>query len=242
MVFTGTNIHTSMIDLHCHILHEIDDGSANIEMSIEMIKKQISDGVNTIVLTPHMRSFKPEKISKIRQNFEQLKDKVKELDLQVSLLLGNEVYYTKDTLSNKQLMTIENTSYVLVEFSTILETPIEEIVYNFRTLKLRPIIAHVERYGYLKKKDYAEIKKTGGLIQVNSSAILGLDGYKRKKNAHYLLKKQLVDVVSTDSHNLNDRKPNLKEAFQFVSKKYSKEYATKIFEDNPKHIILNENI
>jgi len=238
----GTNTHTSMIDLHCHILHEIDDGSANIEMSIEMIKKQINDGVTTIVLTPHMRSFKPEKVSKIRHNFEQLKEKVKEQNLDVRLLLGSEVYYTKESLSNKHLMTIENTSYVLVEFSTILETPIEEIVYNFRTLKIRPIVAHVERYGYLRKKDYTEIKKTGGLIQVNSSAILGLDGYKRKKMARYLLKKQLVDVVATDSHNLGDRKPNLKEAFQFVVKKYSKEYAKKIFEDNPKRIILNESI
>nr|WP_231857066.1 CpsB/CapC family capsule biosynthesis tyrosine phosphatase [Paracholeplasma brassicae] len=150
-------------------------------MSIEMIKKQINDGVTTVVLTPHMRSFKPEKVSKIRHNFEQLKEKVKEQNLDVRLLLGSEVYYTKESLSNKHLMTIENTSYVLVEFSTILETPIEEIVYNFRTLKIRPIVAHVERYGYLKKKDYTEIKKTGGLIQVNSSAILGLDGYKRKK-------------------------------------------------------------
>ncbi|CCV66287.1 hypothetical protein BN85312660 [Paracholeplasma brassicae] len=49
-------------------------------------------------------------------------------------------------------------------------------------------------------------------------------------------------MVATDSHNLGDRKPNLKEAFQFVVKKYSKEYAKKIFEDNPKRIILNESI
>lgn len=231
-----------MIDIHNHILHEVDDGSSSIDLSIEMIKKQISDGVTKIILTPHMRSFKSEKISKVKKHFEELKNKVETLNLKVELYLGAEVYYTENTLEHKSELALANTNYVLVEFSTILDTSIEEAIYNLKTLKLKPIVAHIERYGYLSKKDIIDIKKTGGIIQVNSSAILGYDGFRRKRVAKFLLKKGLVDVVASDSHNLTDRKPNLKEAYHYVNLKHGKTYADLIFTDNPQKILDNKNL
>ncbi|HKL61635.1 MAG TPA: CpsB/CapC family capsule biosynthesis tyrosine phosphatase [Acholeplasma sp.] len=238
----GINIHTSMTDIHCHILPNVDDGANSLETAISMIKKQILDGVTTIVLTPHVRSFRKEKQALIDSQYQLLKTEVEKQKLAVKLILGKEIYYNNDTVEHVSLMAFENTNYTLVEFSTVLETPIEEAAFNIKTLKLIPIIAHIERYEYLKKHDYLEIKKSGAVIQVNSSAILGLDGRKRKQAARYLLKKELVDVVSSDSHNMDTRKPNLLEAYTYVSKKYSKTYADKIFKENPESVVLNKKI
>ena len=75
-------------------------------------------------------------------------------------------------LDNKELLTINDTKYILVEFSTRMETDIASIIYDLIVRGYKPIVAHIERYHYLELKDYDDIKKNGALIQVNSKSFL----------------------------------------------------------------------
>lgn len=231
-----TNI-TPMIDTHCHMLPGVDDGAKDEVMALAMIEKSLNEGVTHILLTPHVRKYNDAKMLEQRRIFTQLKQTVEAKGLPISLYLGREVYFKDNLLDHVTKLAIDGSDYILVEFSTSMEQNIDETVFNLRVSKLKPIIAHVERYPYLKKTDYAQIRATGALLQVNAGAIAGLEGFGKRRLVKYLLKNQLVDIVASDAHNLSNRKPNLKKAYLRVSKKYGKAYADLIFLENPKKII-----
>lgn len=228
---------TAMIDIHCHMLPGVDDGAKDEAMALAMIEKSVNDGVTHIILTPHFRKYDENKRLKQTEIFETLKQTVKDKGIPVELYLGREVYYKDNLIDQTKHLAIDGSPYVLVEFSTTMEQNIDEIVFNLKVSKLKPIVAHVERYPYLKKEDYHQIRLTGGLLQVNAGAIKGFEGFGKRRLIKYLLKNQLVDVVATDAHNLTNRKPNLKNAYKSVLKKYGKAYADLIFYENPKKII-----
>jgi protein-tyrosine phosphatase len=233
---TPTNT-TAMIDIHCHMLPGVDDGAKDETMALAMIEKSANDGVTHIILTPHFRKYDEGTRLKQKGIFENLKISVQQKGIPVQLYLGREVYFKDKLLEQTKNLAIDGSPYVLVEFSTTMEQNIEEIIFNLKVSKLKPIVAHVERYPYLKKEDYHQIRLTGGLLQVNAGAIKGFEGIGKRRLVKFLLKNQLVDIVATDAHNLSNRKPNLKNAYKTVLKKYGKAYADLIFFENPKKII-----
>lgn len=234
----GIHINTTpMIDTHCHMLPGVDDGAKDESIALAMIEKSVKDGVTHILLTPHVRKYDEAKMLTHRARFNQLKQSVETKGLPINLYLGREVYFRDNLLEHVTKLAVDGSAYILVEFSTTMAQNIDETVFNLRVSKLKPIIAHVERYPYLKKTDYAQIRATGALLQVNAGAIAGFEGFGKRRLVKYLLKHQLVDIVASDAHNLSNRKPNLKKAYQRVLKKYGKAYADLIFLENPMKII-----
>lgn len=228
---------TAMIDIHCHILPGVDDGAKDELMALAMLEKAIQDGVTHVILTPHLYKYSEAKIEKHRAMFKQFVQTVEQKGLPIKLFLGKEVYFKEPMLDHVNHLSFEGSPYVLVEFSTSHPQTIDETVFNLKVSKLKPIVAHVERYPYLKKEDYFQIRETGALLQVNASAITGLEGIFKRRLIKFLLKNHLVDVVASDAHNMSNRKPNLKNAYKRVSKKYGKAYADLIFLENPMKII-----
>jgi protein-tyrosine phosphatase len=111
-------------------------------------------------------------------------------------------------------------NYVLLEFSTKAETLIEEICFDVTAMGYQVIVAHVERYNYLKLEDIIKIKLTGALLQTNASAILNQDKLANKKTVKKLIKENLIDIIATDTHNMKKRPPNLLEARKVLKKYY----------------------
>ena len=226
----------TMCDIHTHIIPLVDDGSSSIEESIELIKMEIKNGVTKIVCTPHQRDdfFNKEEIINV---FFKLKEKVS--SLQVDLYLGAEVLYYDNIINDlhdNKILTMNNSNYFLLEFPTTLEFDIPSIVYEIITSGYIPIIAHIERYDYLKVEDYVIIKKYGGLISINSSSIRGLFTSKKCK---YLLKKGMCDFVCSDCHDSKNRLVSFKGAKRFIKYhlKYRK-YYDKLFNHIP--VFLND--
>lgn len=214
-----------MLDMHCHILYGVDDGAKTILETEELIKQEISSGVDHIVFTPHQNENTNNSLE-LRNVFNEIKDKFK--DYQIHFELGSEIYYypnmDKD-LDNKKLLTLNDSKYVLVEFSTYEETNIADILYDLKVSGYKPIIAHIERYSYLKFSDYDEIKKYA-LIQVNS---LSFEKKEYKKILKYLLKNNMVSFIASDCHNPKSRPANYDTAKKIISKKY-KDCYSKLFE------------
>ncbi|XFA98545.1 CpsB/CapC family capsule biosynthesis tyrosine phosphatase [Candidatus Izemoplasma sp. B36] len=223
-----------MIDIHTHILPNVDDGSPDLETSIELIKNEINQGVTDIFVTPHYYKYRGY-LSSSEQNkkiFDMLVDRVNELELKINLYLGMEVYYTIDMLKlleNNTLSTMNHSSYVLIEFSLNKELEsIPEAINNLTAKGYVPIIAHPERYPYLTKiSEYEYIKRMGALIQVNASSINGYYGRKVKKFVLNLIKNNLVDFVASDIHSFRTSK--LLDAYNLVKKQFSEETAKKLF-------------
>lgn len=210
-----------MIDIHTHILPGVDDGSENFEESIEMLKIQLASGITKVVLTPHINSLASKVSSSvIEDKFYEFKEAAEKLVPEVELFFGAEIRYraNKDIDYERFAFRGFDKKYVLIEFAVHNAEPAVDVLYNLVTKGYQPILAHAERYSYLSVNDIRRIKLDGTLIQVNASAVLGLEGKKLKRRALNFIKLGLVDIMASDTHNTNHRKPNLVEGLKRVSK------------------------
>ena len=196
-----------MIDIHTHIVPGVDDGSPNLETSIDMIKHEIAIGVKEIICTPHHIYHRYEKsVEEIKANFQLLKEAVEKENLPVKLYLGQEICYTHredilGMLQTGQLLTLNNTKRVLLEFSFHREPEdLMDIIYNFSIKGYEVIVAHVERYEWMTIDKVKDLRNEGALIQINSNSYLGLASWKEKRMTRKLLKMNLVDFVASDTH------------------------------------------
>lgn len=197
-----------MTDIHTHILPFVDDGSISIETSVEMLKRQQKNGIDTVVLTPHYcveRKYM-KTAEEIRSVFNNFKEEAQKAGVSVRLLLGQEICYTQivdvlDLLRKGELLTINGSNYVLLEFS-FTERPesVSDVIYSFRISGYNVIVAHVERYKWINLKTVESMREQGALIQVNSNSIVGRSGLKIKFFAKNLIKRGLVDFVASDVH------------------------------------------
>ena len=233
----------NLIDIHCHILPKVDDGPDSVEESLKILKDMRRQGIKYVIVTPHYRPemFEPS-MKRVIYSYRHLRDIA--YDMGVSMSLGCEYYRNEqiiDHMDNRKRPSMAGSRYVLIEFSmNDLFPTIRNYVYELITHGYQPIIAHVERYFCCQKMEkIQELKDMGALVQVNAGSVLGEEGWKLKKFCLDLMKKDLVDFVASDTHNTSDRKLNLKKCASFVTKKMGKQYAERIFFNNPLIILKN---
>lgn len=195
-----------MIDIHSHIVFDVDDGPTTIEESLALIGESYRQGVRTIVSTSHRRKgmFEtPE--DKIFVNFSQVKEAAEAKYEGLEILYGGELYYSSDILEkleHGQVPKMNNTRFALIEFS--MTTPWKEIhtaLSNVIMLGNTPVVAHIERYNALEfnEERVKELINMGCYTQINSSHVLKPklfgDKYRQfKKRARYFWKKILFIV------------------------------------------------
>lgn len=240
-----------MIDIHSHIVFDVDDGPDTLEESLALIKESYSQGVRTIVSTSHRRKGMFETSEeKIFANFSIVKEEVEKIYDDLTLCFGGELYYSNDIpekLSKNQVPRMNGTRFALVEFS--MTTPWKEIHTGLSQVLMQgvtPIVAHIERYNALEfnKERVKELIDMGCYTQINSSHVLKPklfgDKYKVfKKRARYFLEENLVHCVASDMHNTGERKPYMKEAYQIIFKDFGKKRAHDLFKDNPQTLLEN---
>ncbi|MFA5006182.1 MAG: CpsB/CapC family capsule biosynthesis tyrosine phosphatase [Candidatus Izemoplasmatales bacterium] len=221
-----------MIDVHAHVLPFVDDGSPDVESSLAMLREQASQGVTVQFLTPHYYPFRGY-VRTAADNRAVFADFVKAAEgIGVRLILGNEIYYTIETLRdlrNGTVIPLGTSRHVLVEFSMAKEEEdIAEAIHNLKSIGYVPIVAHPERYPYLGEvSDFEIIRRMGGLIQLNAASLLGKYGTTIQKFCFRLLKLGLVDFVASDIHKF--RKHDLAEAYALVLKKLGQTVADRVF-------------
>ena len=160
------------IDIHSHILPQIDDGAENFEMSMKMLRTAYADGTEKIILTPHYkpghRNAGPGRIYAL---VEEIKGMMEEEGIQIQLYPGNEFYYHSGVfqkLTEGNGCTLGGSSYVLVEFGPMERYGyIRNGVYEALAGGYRPVLAHVERYDsiFRKPERVEELVKMGCYMQ-----------------------------------------------------------------------------
>lgn len=243
-----------MIDIHSHIVFDVDDGPSTIEESLALIGESYRQGVRTIVSTSHRRRelFKTSE-EKIYENFKQVKEAAEAKFEDLTILYGGELYYNNalpDKLEHHKVPRMAGTQFALIEFS--MTTPwkeIHEAVNKVLMLGVTPIIAHIERYNALEKQEdrVRELINMGCYTQINSAHVLKprLFGDKNrvfKKRAHYFLEKNLVHIVSSDMHNLGPRPPYMDQARDIIIRDFGDRRAFDLFEGNAKTLLENKDL
>ena len=236
-----------MIDIHCHILPEVDDGSRSLNESIEMAMIAKEQGITKIVNTSHYHpDFRYKKGEELLKELEDFNNVLKENMIDIEVLIGNEIYYTKDLIKEideLDFYTLNNSRYILIELPpTNFPKDLCNIVYELKEKNYIPVFAHVERYREVQENPELiyEVINAGAIIQVNSHSILGKSGKELQKVCNTLLNRNMVHVVGTDAHSSKRRTPIFLDAYKYVSEKYSKEMADDLFIKNNNAIINNE--
>ena len=229
-----------IVDVHCHIMPGIDDGSRDMTETLKMLKIAQSEGITHMIATPHFKSghhnASPQKVKELIQS---VGKEAAAQGTDIKLYQGNEILFHDEMcegLDNGRISRMNGTDYVLVEFMPsdpyqYIRNSLDEIMSE----GYQPVIAHVERYGCMVDdiENVRELSRMGVEIQVNASSITGDTGKEIKKFVHKLLKEQLVDYVGTDAHRCEDsRTPMMKECSRMLYKKYDEGYVDSILYGN----------
>ena len=241
-----------MIDLHCHILPEVDDGPKSLDEALEAVQYAYNHGTRTIIATPHV--FHPQGFNSQHnavQIFESLKAMVATQIPQMKLLLGAEVYFGPEYRERilhlddcKEPLTLNGSRYMLVEFDRqVLLHDVLEILHELKVRGYVAIVAHLEMYTNLIKDLNAaqEIKKAGGLIQITASSIANTQNTNLFNYTREILLAGLIDFIASDGHGMRYRRPYLDAAYQKVQKMSNKATAEALFAANAAIVIENAN-
>lgn len=194
-------------DMHSHILPGIDDGSPDVETSIELVRGLMELGVKRSVATPHIISdmYRNDETT-INAALAVLKKEleIQQIDFEVSAAAEYmmDAYFFDLLSEKKKLLTIYD-NFILTEFSyaTMPNNP-EKMSFSVITEGYRPILAHPERYPYYYSnyKMFHHLEDLGFLLQVNLLSFTGYYGKEAARAALYMLKNNLVSYLGTDLH------------------------------------------
>lgn len=235
-----------MIDMHSHIIPGIDDGSKDIDESIEMLKSAEFSGTTKIIATPHYSRVFDEPFNKVKKNFESLKATAKEYNINLELFLGQEVYISKDLVNNYKeglIGTINNSKYMLIEFPmNNIEKGLIEMIYEIKLLNIQPIIAHPERYLPIIKNPFEinSLIDEGVLFQLNAGSAIGKFGKDVKKTSNILLDNNIYSFIGSDAHGVVSRTTNVSESIDYINENYSD--LDEIFIKNSEKVLNNEDV
>ena len=235
-----------MIDIHTHILHSVDDGSANLEMTLELLEEAKKAGFTKIILSSHyMEGYFTADLNTRKDIFAQMEAK-KTVDTE--LYLGNEIFLTESLLNlirEQKAITLNNSRYLLFELPFTTEPVyLMEMVYRMQSSGYTPILAHPERYPYLYKNPevYEELVDKGVLLQTNFGSYGGQYGRRSKLVAEKLLKSNLVHFIATDVHRPDSVYPEIPNLIEDLKKLVGEEKVYQLTTENPEKVLNNQEI
>jgi len=239
-----------MIDLHCHILPGIDDGPETTDESMEMCRMAASDGIETIVVTPHfspgIRKYIPGEITGL---IDTLTEQLAKEGVGIRLLPGADITITPELLnhlkSEKYLTINKNGRYFLAEFPSNMVPPNwDAFLLSFLCSDMIPIITHPERNLWFLNNPEAlyQIVSKGVMVQITAMSITGGFGADAREFCAFLLEHNLVHVIATDAHSTTYRPPLLKEAVNQAADIVGKERAISLVSSIPAAIIEGNTV
>jgi len=213
-----------MIDIHCHILPNVDDGPADLGESLRMAKIATNNGILGIIATPHHGNGRyandPDRIIREVSAFN---EKLRRHDIPLTVYPGQEFYlhdWFEQDLAGGNLLPLAGTKYVLVEWpSHSIPDAMNTFMERLRDKGLRPIIAHPERYASIMRHPnlLGEWIEKGALVQITSHSLLGFFGKKVRNTAIRLCERGWVHFIASDAHHSLRRSFFLKESYHVLS-------------------------
>jgi len=246
------------IDVHCHLLPGIDDGSSSIVETVEMLRIAHKRGTRGIVATPH--AFQPMFASfssvALCGAFSRMMEEVKDLSSyadhsflkEMKVFLGAENLVTPEflqALENREVLTLNGSRYLLVEFPLfmlfrLIESSVEQILER----ELIPVLAHVERYeAFHRRPERLDgLRQRGCVVQVNAEAFHRGCESQDSELALSLARSGNVDVIASDGHDLRTRPPGVQQAFERLSEDFDEETLNGWMSENPARILADRDL
>ena len=235
-----------MIDIHCHILPDVDDGSESWEMTAAMCRMAAGDGITHIVATPHCDGH----YEYDRAHFTDMLATLSEIaDGRLTFSIGCDFhlspYNLQEAMDDPRPFAVGDTQYLMIEFDHHgIPANAGEQLMAIISRGMVPIITHPERNAYLMKNLNTVLRfvEQGCLVQVTANALTGFWGPKSKKAAERLLQKNAVHVVASDAHDLTLRPPILSEARTRIAGLVGADTAEALVTYNPAAVVTGRRV
>lgn len=237
-----------MIDIHTHILPQIDDGASSMEEALALARQAVQNGIHKVIATPHhyARGYYSES-GQIKEAAAKLNEALEQQGIELEVLTGQEVRVYDDLLNDFEaglLSTLAGSSYLLIEFpSSNVPAQVDDLFHELRLLDITPIIAHPERNRELANNIslLARLVDGGALAQLTSSSISGAMGRKLQKLALELCKKGLVHFIASDAHHAVTRPFDLAQGYETVKKHLGQAFVD-YYQLNAERLVENQTV
>lgn len=245
------NSRSAVVDIHAHILPELDDGSYDWEMTLEMAQMAVSSGVAAMVATPHCGLPEQDmegRAERIRGKVKELRDMLAQRNIPLIVCPGMEIFGTEDTpwlLRQGQLLTLNDSRYPLIEFPfTDYGLQATRILERVRMEGYIPVVAHPERYQYVQDDPsllnlWTDI---GCLLQLNRGSLLGRFSETAQMLAWALLDRGFACTVASDAHTSFARTPWMADVDDLLRQEFSEEYAQRLLKQWPLALLRDQEI
>ncbi|MDN4523943.1 tyrosine-protein phosphatase [Fictibacillus fluitans] len=238
-----------MIDVHSHILPNVDDGAPDLTASLDMARQAVNNGISTVFATPHHRNGRFENSKEdILMKTEELNLALSQHQIPLTILPGQEIrLYSEflEDLAAGKLLTLNNMNkYILIELpSNRVPGYARQVIYECTLKDITPVIVHPERNSAIMENPdlLYELVKEGALTQVTASSITGAFGKRISSFSISLIDHHLTHFIASDAHNNSSRGFSLWEAYEEIGKKFDNTVAYYLRE-NAQLVVNNQSI
>ncbi len=238
------------IDIHCHCLHDIDDGPVTLQESISLCRALTENGINEVIATPHQlgRYGDYNEAGRIREKVAVLNEELESKGINLNVAPGGDVRVDERLCklieTDKVLTLADNGKYILLELPHEVFINIEPLIVELSSLGIKSIISHPERHPFIARQPRVLLKwlEQSAHLQITAGSLLGDFGSLAHKAAWNFLNMGWTSLVATDSHNLDGRRPRMKEAFRSISDRLGESMARLVCIENPLRILEGKDI
>lgn len=226
-----------MIDIHHHLIYGVDDGSKDLETSVQMVEMAAADGITHIICTPHAVESYPYQPEVNAERLAALRARTGD---KVKLGLGCDFHLSfeniSDALAHPHKYTLNGLNYLLVEFpDTMISPRMTDVFHKMTVAGMVPIITHPERNLTLQRtpERMTEWLEQGCLVQVTANSLTGRFGKRAQEMGMRLIEQGIVHFLATDAHDLKSRPPIMSEARKIVDDRFGADTAERLCVTNP---------
>lgn len=231
-----------MVDLHCHILPEMDDGARDAREAVAMAQLALERGTTQLVATPHCRA---DGAAAVQDATGFLQEQLQCLGLPLTIIPGMEIMADAQTprlLQEGKLLTLGGSRYPLVEFAFEGDGQLpKQLLHQLVEAGYCPVVAHPERYSYIQQdprllNNWLDM---GCLLQLNKGSFSGQFGSRCQALAFSLVARGYAGVIASDGHGKDHRTPTLDRTWDMISCEFSPKAAEVLLQENPRRIVKN---
>lgn len=222
-----------MIDLHCHLLPEVDDGSKSLETSLRMAQEAVKNGITHALLTPHHMNgvYVNHKTDVLRMTSD-FQTALDERGIELTVFPGQEVRINGellDALDNDDILFAdEDNQYLMLEFpDDDVPAYTMDMIFQLQQRGIIPVVVHPERNTKIMRHPELlyEMLEKGCLSQITASSYVGTFGGKVETFSRQLIAASQGYVFASDAHNLPGRKYEMRQAFDKLSQEFGSDLA-----------------